>query len=143
MQSNPFCSLGLGTEPWLTFRVQSPKYFWLFNDFKVIKQLKMTLKNYIHNLRSYASHTQFLKTNNENVFYFRFHVRHIAILNLIRVSKINLQWNCLLALSYLLLQTIKFKKPYIEKLKSSLCSGDIQIFVFPSSPPCPRVSHCF
>ena len=46
-----------------------------------------------------------------------FYVLHLTILNLIRVSKINLQWSCLPALSYPPLQINKVGKTFDGEAK--------------------------
>ena len=51
------------------------------------------------------------------VFHVMFYVLHLRILNLIIVSKSNLQWSCLPVFSYLLLQTIYVGMTFDGKVK--------------------------
>ena len=61
---------------------------------------------------------QILKTNNvRHAFYFMFYVLYLMILNLVIVSKINLQWSFLLTFSYTPLQTIQVGKSFDGKTK--------------------------
>ena len=50
------------------------------------------------------------------MFHFMFYFFHLTILNLIKVSKVNLQLSCLPAFSYPPLQ-FKLEEPSMEKLK--------------------------
>ena len=52
----------------------------------------------------------------------------LRILDLVIVSKINLQWSCLLALSYTPCKQFKLERPSTEKLKFKLLDGVFEMF---------------
>ena len=60
---------------------------------------------------------QILKTNSVTYFLFHFYGLSLMVLNLVVVSTINLQWNCLLAFCYPPLQTIQVGKTFDGEAK--------------------------
>ena len=95
----------------------------LFQFLECVKQLyeirrTCTLKQFIR---------QILKTNRVTChsIFMSFILR---ILNLVIVSKINLQWSCLLALSYTPCKQFKSERPSTEKLKFKLLDEVFEMF---------------
>ena len=60
-------------------------------------------------------------------FSFMFYVPYLMILNLVVVSKINLQWGCLLTF-YIPCKQFKLEKSLTEKLKSSTSVECLEYF---------------
>ena len=63
-------------------------------------------------------------------FHFKYYSLYLTILNLIIISKINLQWSCLPAFSYPPCKQFKLKRTYMKKLNFKHHDGVSRMFWF-------------
>ena len=71
---------------------------------------------------------QILKKKCDMFFSFMLYVPYLMILNLVMVSKINLQWGCFLIFSYIPCKQPKLQRSLTEKLKFKHLDGVFGIF---------------